>query len=116
MNLMMINTISCLFLFPAMIIDVKTSNYDVDVHNDTSIDDTSSSVGLCVVSSLLSSLVAHGSILAMLSVGEYNIDNFSTLYYPILLRIIPSFLTKKLAMFNRCRYTRLVLLEELHVI
>ena len=76
MNLMTINIISCLFLFPAMIIDDKTSNFDDDdnndndVHNDTSIDNSTSSVGLCVVSSLLSSLVAHGSILAMLSVGK----------------------------------------------
>ena len=86
MNLMTINTLSCLFLFPAMILDMRMSTtttsggvYDVtesnltSVHNMTSTSGlaTTSPIGVCIVSSVLSSLVAHGSVLAMLSVGEY---------------------------------------------
>jgi hypothetical protein len=82
MNLMTINTLSCLFLFPAMILDMRMSTtsggYDVTEtnltsgHNVTSTSGlpSSSPIGVCIVSSVLSSLVAHGSVLAMLSVGK----------------------------------------------
>ena len=79
MNLMTINTVSCLFLFPAIVVDMKSTYSDVISSNETSVDNSSSmtssstsssSVGICIVSSFLSSIVAHGSILAMLSVGK----------------------------------------------
>ena len=80
MNLMTINIFSCLFLFPAMALDMQMSTNGNDViMNITSgfnqsisgreISSTST-ISVCIVSSFMSSLVAHGSVLAMLSVGE----------------------------------------------
>ena len=58
MNLMVINGLSCLLLFPAVAMDMSrtAASYGGDE-------------AACVASSLVSSLVAHTSVLAMTAVG-----------------------------------------------
>ena len=59
MNLMVINGLSCLLLFPAVAMDMSR----------TAAVSYSGDEAACVASSLVSSLVAHTSVLAMTAVG-----------------------------------------------
>ena len=80
MNLMTINIFSCLFLFPAMALDMQMSANGNDVITNLTSGfnqsisgpeiSSTSTISVCIVNSFMSSLVAHGSVLAMLSVGE----------------------------------------------
>ena len=75
MNLMTINIASCLTLFPAVLWDlnlVKSSLTPSIVKNDASMMTSSygSPISVCIWSTLSSSLVAHTSLLAMLTIGK----------------------------------------------
>lgn len=63
-NLMLLNLVSCLLLFPAVVLDMALAL------TSSSSSTSSSPLGLCIWGSMFSSLVTHGSVLAMLAVGE----------------------------------------------
>jgi hypothetical protein len=72
-NLMLINVVSCLFLFPSILIDLsKNSDLILSSSNATAeLTTTASNLALCVWGTAFSSFVSHSSVLAMLAVGKY---------------------------------------------
>ena len=77
MNLMTINIVSCLTLFPAIMWDLNLMSSSsqqqeplTDLLTNNASMSTTASVSVCIWSTLSSSLVAHTSLLAMLTIGK----------------------------------------------
>ncbi|XP_040579765.1 uncharacterized protein [Lepeophtheirus salmonis] len=74
MNLMGINLISCLLLFPAILVDMYPSSLKLIQEHENF------RIALCTWGSFLSSFIAHGSIFAMLTIG---LDQYVAILDPL---------------------------------